>query len=247
LLVDWTPQQDIDALDSALRQGVATYVAKYNAYLVANEGQSLDPDEVEPVLRAADAISDPYPRVILIPSVGMFTTGKDAVMADVSVQLYHRAIAVMRGAESCGGFFSLSDADSYAVEYWPLEQYKLKLAPPERDFARQVVLVTGSAGGIGSATCRRVAQEGAQVVLADIDLAGAERIANEINQQYGAGHAVGVRIDVTDEESVHAAFAQAALAFGGIDTIVNNAGLAQRPTGPMFWPARQGGACVSVG
>src|SRR2546430_17488638 len=85
----------------------------------------------------------------------MFTSGKDALMADVAAQLYHRAIAVMRGAEACGGFISLSDAESYAVEYWPLEQYKLKQAPPEREFARHVVLVTGAAGGIGSGPCPR--------------------------------------------------------------------------------------------
>ncbi len=156
----------------------------------------------------------------------MFTTGKDAMMADVSAQLYHRAIAVMRGAETCGGFISLSDAESYAIEYWPLEQYKLKLAPPEREFARHVVLVTGAAGGIGSATCRRLAQDGAHIVATDINLAGVEQLAAYLNQQFGAGRAVAVKMDVTNEESARAAFEQAALAFGGIDVIVNNAGLA---------------------
>src|SRR5258706_14136223 len=111
--------------------------------------QNLDPDAAVPVYHATDAMAEPHPRVILIPGVGMFTTGKDAAMADVSAQLYHRAMAVMRGAEACGGFVSLSDAESYAVEYWPLEHYKLKLAPPEREFARQVGLVTGAAGGVG--------------------------------------------------------------------------------------------------
>lgn len=147
-------------------------------------------------------------------------------MADVSAQLYHRAIAVMRGAEACGGFLSLSSAESYAVEYWPLEQYKLKLAPSEREFAHQVVLVTGAAGGIGSAICRRVAQDGAHIVAADIDLAGAQKLAAYLNQHYGAGRAIAVQMDVTSEESVRAAFAQAACQFGGLDVIVNNAGLA---------------------
>ena len=226
LLVNWTPEQDIPALEAAMRAGVEASIAKYHAYLEDNAAQDLDPDAEEPVLRATDAASDPHPRVILIPGVGMFTTGKDSAMADVSAQLYHRAIAVMRGAEACGGFVSLTDAESYAVEYWPLEQYKLKLAPPEREFARQVALVTGAAGGIGSAISRRLARDGAQIVLADIDLDGARRIADEINQQVGVGRAVAVRMDVTDEESVRAAFVEAALAFGGIDTIVNNAGLA---------------------
>ena len=226
LPVDWTPAQDVTELETALRTGVAAYVTKYQAYLDANAEQDLDPDAVDPVLRATDAISDPHPRVILIPGIGMFTTGKDNFMADVAAQLYHRAIAVMRGAEACGGFSSLTDAESYAVEYWPLEQYKLKLAPPEREFARQVALVTGAAGGIGSAICRRLARDGAQVILSDIDLEGAQKRAEEINAAFGVGRAVAVRMDVTSEDSVRAAFEQAALAFGGIDTFVNNAGLA---------------------
>jgi len=226
LLVDWMPGQDGEALAASLRAGVTAYVANYRRYLEANERQNLDPDAAAPIYRASDAISDPHPRVTLIPGVGMFTTGKDAMMADVSAQLYHRAIAVMRGAEACGGFISLSDAESYAVEYWPLEQYKLKMAPPEREFARHVVLVTGAAGGIGSATCRRVAQDGAHIVATDIDLAGAEQLAAYLNQHFGAGRAIAVKMDVTNEESVRAAFEQAALAFGGIDVIVNNAGLA---------------------
>jgi len=226
LLVDWTPEQDIAALTEALCTGVETYVEKYHRYLEANAQQDLDPGAATPVYRASDAAADPHPRVILIPGVGMFTTGKDAAMADVSAQLYHRAIAVMRGAEACGGFISLSDAESYAVEYWPLEQYKLKLAPPEREFARRVVLVTGAAGGIGSAICRRVAQDGAHIIATDIDLAGAEQLAAYLNQQFGEGRALAVKMDVTNEESVVAALAAAALAFGGIDVIVNNAGLA---------------------
>ncbi len=226
LLVDWTPEQDVAALSEALRMGVVAYVAKYQHYLEENTQQDLDPDAATPVYRAADAAADPHPRVILIPGVGMFTTGKDASMAEVSAQLYHRAIAVMRGAEACGGFISLTDAESYAVEYWPLEQYKLKLAPPEREFARRVVLVTGAAGGIGSAICRRVAQDGAHIVATDIDLEGAEELAAYLNKQYGAGRAVAVKMDVTREESVRAAFEQAALVFGGLDSIVSNAGLA---------------------
>src|SRR5436305_13703444 len=108
--------------------------------------------------------------------MGMFTTGKDALMADVSAQLTHRSIDVMHGAEACGGFISLSSAESYAVEYWPLEQYKLKQAPPEREFWRHVVLISGAAGGIGSAICRRVARDGAHIVATDGDVAGAEPV-----------------------------------------------------------------------
>lgn len=226
LLVEWTPDQGIEALVEALRTGITDYVTRYGRYLEENASQDLDPDAIEPVYRAPDAAADPHPRVILIPGVGMFTTGKDATMADVSAQLYHRAIAVMRGAEACGGFISLSEAESYAVEYWPLEQYKLKLAPPEREFARHVVLVTGAAGGIGSAICRRLAQDGAHIVATDIDLAGAEQLATSLNQRFGAGRAVAVKMDVTDEASVRVAFERASLVFGGIDVVVNNAGLA---------------------
>ncbi len=226
LLIDWTPEQDVTALSEALRTGIESYVTKYQRYLEENVQQDLDPDATTPVYRAADAVADPHPRVILIPGVGMFTTGKDASQASVSAQLYHRAIAVMRGAEADGGFISLSDAESYAVEYWPLEQYKLKQAPPEREFSRQIVLVTGAAGGIGSAICRRMAQDGVHVVATDIDLAGAERIAGSLNERFGTGRAVAVKMDVTQEESVRAAFKQAALAFGGLDIVVSNAGLA---------------------
>ena len=226
LLVEWTPDQGGEALVASLRAGVTAYVTQYRRYLEENAQQDLDPDAATPVYREFDAAADPHPRVILIPGVGMFTTGKDAMMADVSAQLYHRAIAVMRGAEACGGFISLSNAESYAVEYWPLEQYKLKMAPLEREFARHVVLVTGAAGGIGSAICRRVAQDGAHIVATDIDLAGAEQLAAYLNQHFGPGRAIAVKMDVTNENSVSAAFEQAALAFGGIDVIVNNAGLA---------------------
>ncbi len=226
LLVDWTPEQDFATLTAALRPGIEAYVEKYKRYLTDNAQQDLDPGATTPVYREPDAAADPHPRVILIPGVGMFTTGKDPAMADVSAQLYHRALAVMRGAEACGGFISLSDAESYAVEYWPLEQYKLKLAPPEREFARRVVLVTGAAGGIGSAICRRLARDGAQIVATDIDLPGVQQLANFLNQQFGAGRAVAVKMDVTNEQSVRVAFEQAALTFGGLDAIVNNAGLA---------------------
>ncbi len=226
LLLDWTPEQGVSTLIETVRTGIASYVEKYRNYLETNAQQDLDPDAATPVYRATDAVVDPHPRVILIPGVGMFTTGKDATMADVSAQLTHRSISVMQGAEACGGFLSLSPAESYAVEYWPLEQYKLKMAPPEREFSRRVLLVTGAAGGIGSAICRRAAQDGAHIVATDIDLQGAEQLAAYLNEHFGAGRAVAVKMDVTNEESVHAAFEHAALAFGSIDMVVNNAGLA---------------------
>lgn len=226
LLVEWRPEQGEQVLVASLQTGVAAYVQRYRDYLERTTGENLDPDADAPVYRADDA-ADPYPRVLLIPGVGMFTTGRDAPMAAVCAQLYHRAIAVMRGAQACGGFVSLSDAESSAVEYWPLEQYKLTLSPPAREFARQVALVTGAAGGIGSAVCRRLARDGAHIVATDIDLDGIEQLATSLNQQYGAGRALAVQMDVTSEESVQAALGRAALTFGGVDVIVNNAGLAE--------------------
>jgi rhamnulose-1-phosphate aldolase/alcohol dehydrogenase len=226
LLINWHPDQGQEALMAAIPSEIARYVAKYQAYLEDNANQDLDPDAEIPVTRASDAVTQPFPRVILIPGVGMITTGKDATNADVAAQLYHRAIAVMRGAEACGGFISLTDAESYAVEYWPLEQYKLKLAPPEREFARQIVLVTGAAGGIGSAICRNLAKNGAHIVATDIDLEGAQALANDLNALYGAQRAIALKMNVTDEDDIHSTFMQASLAFGGIDIVVNNAGLA---------------------
>ena len=147
-------------------------------------------------------------------------------MARVSGALYHRAISVMRGATTLGTFVSLNENESYNVEYWPLELYKLSLLPPEAEFSRQVGLITGGAGGIGSATCRRFLAEGMHVVVADINLEGAQQLAASINQQYGAGRAIAVKVDVTSEEAVKESFRSAVLAYGGIDVIVNNAGLA---------------------
>lgn len=169
---------------------------------------------------------EPAPRVILIPGIGMINTGKSLAMARVSGALYHRAIAVMKGATALGRFVSLNENESYNIEYWPLELYKLTLAPPEAEFSRQVAFVTGGAGGIGSATCRRLVAEGAHVVIADLNAQGAQKLADELNAQYGEGRATAVKMDVTQEKEVQNAYAEAVLAYGGVDIIVNNAGLA---------------------
>lgn len=162
----------------------------------------------------------------MIPGIGMVNTGKSYAMSKVSGALYRRAIAVMKGSTALGHFVSLNENESYHVEYWPLELYKLTLAPPEAEFSRKVALITGGAGGIGSAACRRFAAEGGHVIAADLNIEGAQKIAGEINDAYGEGRAMAVKIDVTKEEEVRSAFEQAALAYGGIDIVVNNAGLA---------------------
>lgn len=214
LFVKWNPASgDIEGLKAALKEGVAQYKEEYKAYFDRNKHEG-------------DKMFEPAPRVILIPGVGMINTGKSWAMAQVSGALYHRAISVMRGATALGRFVSLSENESYNVEYWPLELYKLSLAPAEAEFSRQVAFITGGAGGIGSETARRLIREGAHVVLADLNLEGAQKVADEINAQAGEGRAIAVKMDVTKEEDVLAAYKAASLSYGGVDIVVNNAGLA---------------------
>ena len=225
LFVDWVPGDGIETLPSRLEHGFADYAAAYGRYLDDHAKQNLDPDAAAPVYRAADAPLDPTPRIVLIPGVGMIATGKDSMNARIAAELYHRAIAVIAGAEVLGGFASLTDAESHAVEFWPLEQYKLKLAPPAAEFARQIAFVTGAGGGIGSAVCRRLARDGAHIIAADIDLSRARAVCDELNAGLVEPIAHAVRVDVTDEASVRDAFANAARTFGGIDIVVSNAGI----------------------
>ncbi|WP_017688744.1 bifunctional rhamnulose-1-phosphate aldolase/short-chain dehydrogenase [Paenibacillus sp. PAMC 26794] len=214
LFIDWTPDaEDIEGLKAKLVEGVAAYKEQYQQYFESNKNEG-------------DVMFEAAPRVILIPGVGMINTGKSWALSQVSGALYHRAIAVMRGATSLGQFVSLSANESYNVEYWPLELYKLSLAPAETEFSRKVAFITGGAGGIGSETARRLVSEGAHVVLADLNLEGAQKVAQEINDQYGANRAYALKMDVTDEEAVQSAYADVAVQYGGVDIIVNNAGLA---------------------
>lgn len=214
LFIDWTPDaDDVQGLIQKLKDGVATYKESYKAYFERNKHEG-------------DVMFEAAPRVILIPGVGMINTGKSWANSQVSGALYHRAIAVMRGATALGDFVSLSENESYNVEYWPLELYKLSMAPPEAEFSRKVAFITGGAGGIGSETARRLVSEGAHVVLADLNLEGAQKVAAEINAKYGDNRALAVKMDVTSEEAVQAAYAETAIAYGGVDIIVNNAGLA---------------------
>ncbi|MFS0781250.1 bifunctional aldolase/short-chain dehydrogenase [Bacillus sp. 1P06AnD] len=214
LFIDWDPQtQNAEALIESIQSGVEGFKEQYVAYFERNKNEG-------------DQMFEPAPRVILIPGLGMVNTGKDAANSKVSGALYHRAISVMKGTTVLGKFVSLNENESYNIEYWPLELYKLSLAPAEAEFSRKVAFVTGGAGGIGSETCRRFVSEGAHVVIADLNLDGAEKVAEDINGKYGAGRALAVKMDVTKEEEVQAAFDRTALAYGGVDIIVNNAGLA---------------------
>ncbi|HEY3182122.1 MAG TPA: bifunctional aldolase/short-chain dehydrogenase [Gaiellaceae bacterium] len=171
--------------------------------------------------RSDDALSDPSPRVVVIQGVGLVSAGRTLKAAGLARDLYHRAINVMRDASALGGFVSLTDEESFAVEYWPLELYKLTLAPPPRELQGAVALITGAAGGIGSSVARALAAEGACVVATDLDVDGARAVADDLGDV-----AVAVRADVMDEASVVAAYREAVLAFGGVDIVVSNAGIA---------------------
>ncbi|MBO2944261.1 bifunctional aldolase/short-chain dehydrogenase [Paenibacillus sp. F411] len=214
LFVDWTPDtEDVEGLKSRLIEEIEAYKQNYADYFERNHNDG-------------DVMFEAAPRVILIPGVGMINTGKSWANSRVSGALYHRAIAVMRGATTLGNFVSLTENESYNVEYWPLELYKLSLAPAEAEFSRKVAFITGGAGGIGSETARRLVQEGAHVVLADLNAEGAKQVAEEINAVYGENMAYAVKMDVTDEEAVRQAYTEAAIQYGGVDILVNNAGLA---------------------
>lgn len=214
LYIDWDPQsEDVNVLIEKLKKGIFDYQAAYQQYFLRNQNPG-------------DQMAETSPRVILIPGLGMINTGKSWAMSKVSAALYHRAIAVMRGATALSQFVSLNEKESYDVEYWPLELYKLTLAPPEAEFSRKVAFVTGGAGGIGKATCRRLVAEGAHIVITDLNLEGAAALADELNQTYGEGRAIALKMDVTSEDEVKAAFQQAIRTYGGFDIVVNNAGLA---------------------
>lgn len=213
LFVGWQPGDGVEALVEALPGQIAAYKARYEAYFEEHRAPE-------------DEMADPSPRVILIPGVGMINTGKDAQNAGVSRQLYHRAVAVIAGSEALGGFNSLTPAEAFAIEYWPLELYKLKLAPPDRDLAGKVALITGAASGIGRATAYRLAQDGAHVVVCDINAEAGREVAQDLSDRFGMKRGLFVPMNVTREAEVIDAFEQAALAFGGVDIVVNNAGIA---------------------
>ena len=163
---------------------------------------------------------------MLVPGVGMVTSGRDAERARIAAELYHRAIAVQGAAEAAGGFRSLSEAESFAIEYWPLERYKLAQAPPPRELSGRIAVITGGASGIGRATARRLANAGAHVVVADLNGSGAKEVEDEICTRYGAHRALAVEADVTSEDAVQELIRRAVLAFGGLDVLVCSAGIA---------------------
>ncbi|WP_370881871.1 bifunctional aldolase/short-chain dehydrogenase [Nakamurella flavida] len=210
MVVDLPATATVEDTLAALPALHAAYRADYQGYYDRNA----TPDS--PPLRGAD------PAIVLVPGVGMFSFGKDKQTARVAGEFYVNAINVMRGAESVSTYAPISEAEKFAIEYWALEEAKLQRMPKPKPLATRIALITGAGSGIGKAIATRVAAEGGCVVIADLNLDTARAVADELG---GPDVAVAVRSDVSDEDSVAAAFAAAALAFGGVDLVVNNAGL----------------------
>ena len=190
-------------LHEEYRKGYADY---YNRYATKES----------PAMRGAD------PLIILVPGIGMFSFGKDKQTARVAGEFYINAINVMRGAESVSSYKPIAESEKFNIEYWDLEEAKLRRMPKPKALAGRIALVTGGGSGIGKATAERLAAEGACVVIADRDFEAAKKVAAELG---GADKAFAVSVDVTDEAAVAASIDACALAFGGVDLVVNNAGL----------------------
>lgn len=174
---------------------------------------------------ASPAIRDPNPVVLLYPGVGMFTFAKDKQTARVAAEFYINAINVMKGAEAISEYTSLPRQEAFNIEYWALEEAKLQRMPKPKALSGKIALITGSAGGIGKAIAKKFAEEGACVIINDINSDRLNAAINEFQQWFGRDTASSVLLDVTDDESVSKAFNASVIAFGGVDIIVNNAGI----------------------
>ncbi|MFK4688144.1 bifunctional aldolase/short-chain dehydrogenase [Streptomyces pristinaespiralis] len=203
--------------DAPLEQAVARlaelhteYRAEYRAYYERHAVAG------SPAMRGAD------PAIVLVPGVGMFSFGKDKQTARVAGEFYVNAINVMRGAEAVSSYSPIEESEKFRIEYWDLEEAKLRRMPAPKPLATRVALVTGAGSGIGRAIAGRLVADGACVVVADLDGTAAATVAEELG---GPDRAVAVTVDVTSEEQIADAFREAVLAFGGVDLVVNNAGI----------------------
>jgi rhamnulose-1-phosphate aldolase/alcohol dehydrogenase len=210
LLLDLPPGAPVDELVTRLHELHAAYRDDYAGYYRRHAGPE------SPPMRGAD------PVIVLVPGVGMFSFGADARAARIAGEFYVNAINVMRGAEAVSSYRPIDESEKFRIEYWELEEAKLRRLPPPKPLAGRVAFVTGAASGIGRAIAARLAAEGAAVVLADRDASGAETAAEELG---GSDVAAAIEVDVSDEAAVEAAIREAAATFGGVDLVVNNAGL----------------------
>ncbi|MCX4648541.1 bifunctional aldolase/short-chain dehydrogenase [Streptomyces sp. NBC_01446] len=210
LVLDLPPTAELNTVEARLGELHAEYREEYAAYYQRHA----TPDS--PAMRGAD------PAVVLIPGVGMFSFGKDKQTARVAGEFYLNAINVMRGAEAVSTYAPIEESEKFRIEYWSLEEAKLQRMPKPKALATRVALVTGGGSGIGKAIAQRLAAEGACVVIADLNADNAAAVAEELG---GPDKAIAVTVDVTSEDQIDQAFAEAALAFGGVDLVVNNAGI----------------------
>ncbi|MFV2121579.1 bifunctional rhamnulose-1-phosphate aldolase/short-chain dehydrogenase, partial [Streptomyces sp. Act-28] len=210
LVLDLPPTAPLEETVARLAELHAAYREEYRAYYERHA----EPDS--PAMRGAD------PAIVLVPGVGMFSYGKDKQTARVAGEFYLNAINVMRGAEAVSSYAPIEEREKFRIEYWELEEAKLRRMPKPKPLATRVALVTGAGSGIGRAIARRLADEGACVVVADLDAERAAAVAEEIG---GPDRAVAVTVDVTEEGQIAVAFREALLAFGGVDLVVNNAGI----------------------
>jgi len=202
---------------ASVEESVARFRELHPAYREDYQGyydRNATPDS--PAIRGAD------PLIVLVPGVGMFSFGKDKQTARVAGEFYVNAINVMRGAEGLSTYAPIDEAEKFRIEYWALEEAKLQRMPAPKPLATRIAFVTGAASGIGKATAQRLAENGACVVIADLSLEQAQQAAAELGS---TDVAVGVQVDVSDAAAVQAAVDAAVLAFGGVDLVVNNAGL----------------------
>ncbi|MFJ5277349.1 bifunctional aldolase/short-chain dehydrogenase [Streptomyces parvulus] len=210
LVLDLPPAAPLEEAVARLGELHTAYREEYAAYYRRHA------EPGSPAMRGAD------PAIVLVPGVGMFSFGKDKQTARVAGEFYVNAINVMRGAEAVSAYAPIEESEKFRIEYWALEEAKLRRMPRPRPLATRVALVTGAGSGIGRAIARRLADEGACVVVADLNGETAEAVATELG---GGDRAVAVTVDVTSEEQIAAAFRAAVLAFGGVDLVVNNAGI----------------------
>ncbi len=226
LYVDWNPQsEDLSALLAKLESGLAQYRLDYAAYYE----RCKHPD--------SPAMRDPNPTVILVPGVGMVAWGKNKSESRVTAEFYNCAVAVMRGAEAMDEYTALPQQEAFDIEYWLLEEAKLRRMPPEQELARNIAVVIGAGSGIGKEVAHRLAKEGAHVVCADLSVEAAQATAAELTAIYGmgigvagtgisaCGPAIGLGVNITDRASVQAMLEQVVLAYGGIDNLVVTAGI----------------------
>ncbi len=214
LFIDGAARGDAAAVTGELDGLLAAYAEDYRSYYERCRAPDSPP------------MRDPYPVVVLLPGVGMLTFAKNKTIARQAAEFYQNAIAVMRGSTLLTDYVGLPEQEAFDIEYWQLEEAKLRRMPPEKSLSRRVALVTGAAGGIGLATARRLLQEKACVVLTDIQSEALEATAVELRTEFGADAVRSCVADVTDESSVAAALRTALLEYGGVDIAVCCAGLA---------------------